>query len=86
MTNVDADAAPAKRGRGRGRPLTWTPDVDAVIRRMSGAGYSDAEIAKQVDRPIRSICHRRRVLGLYANKRIRQILCRMNLRRMLRPT
>lgn len=82
--SVDVDAAPAKRGRGR--PSTWTADVDATIRRMSAAGYSDAEIAKQVGRAVRSICHRRRVLGLYANKRIRQILCRMNLRRMLRPT
>lgn len=82
MTNVDA--APAKRGRGR--PLTWTADVDAVIRRMSNAGHSDAEIAKHLERPVRSICYRRRVLGLYANKRIRQIIFRMNIRRMLRPT
>ena len=82
--SLDVDAAPAKRGRGR--PLTWTADVDATIMRMSGAGYSDAEIAKHVGRPIRSICHRRRTLGLHAHQRIRQILCRMNLRRMLRPT
>lgn len=84
MTNVDVDAD--KPRRGRGRPLTWTADVDATIRRMSNAGHSDTEIAKHLGRAVRSICHRRRTLGLYANKRIRQMMCRMNLRRMLRPT
>lgn len=84
MTNVDADAAPAKRGRGR--PLTWTPDVDAVIRRMSTSGYSDVEIARHISRPVSSVFDRRRALGLEANKGMRRQLCRLNLRRALVPT
>jgi len=77
----NADAAPGKRRRGR--PLSWTADVDAVIQRMSGAGYSDAEIAKHIERPISSVFDRRRALGLHANKGMRRQLCRLNLRRAL---
>ena len=78
------DAARAKRGRGR--PLTWTPDVDAVIREMSVAGHSDVEIAKHIGRPVSSVFGRRRALGLKANKGMRRLLCRLNLRRALAPT
>ena len=82
--SVDADAAPAKRGRGR--PSTWTADVDATIRRMSAAGYSDVEISKHIGRPTSSVFGRRRDLGLEANKGMRRQLCRLNLRRALVPT
>jgi len=79
---VDAD----QPKRGRGRPLSWTPDVDAVIRRMSDAGYSDTEIAKHIERPVSSVFDRRRALGLQSNKGLRRALCRLNLRRALLPT
>lgn len=72
--------------RGRGRPLTWTPDVDAVIRRMSAAGYSDAEIGRHIGRLGDVVSRRRRELGLPRNTRIQSMLCRMNLQRMLAPT
>ena len=84
MTNMDADAAPPKRGRGR--PLSWTPDVDAVIREMSARGHSDVEIGKHIGRPTSSVFDRRRALGLEANKGMRRMLCRLNLRRALAPT
>ena len=82
--DLNVDAAPVKRKRGR--PLSWTPDVDAVIRRMSSAGYSDTEIAKHIGRPVSSVFDRRRTLGLPANKGLRRALCRLNLRRALLPT
>jgi IS30 family transposase len=84
MTSVNADAAPTKRGRGR--PLSWTPDVDATIKRMAIAGYSDAEIAKHLGRNPDVVSRRRRQLGLPRNYAIQRMLCRLNIRRALKPT
>lgn len=81
MTNVDT--APARR---RGRPLSWTPDNDAVIRRMASSGYSDVEIARHLGRLADVVSRRRRELGLPRNTGMRAAICRMNLRRMLVAT
>ena len=80
----NADAAPGKRGRGR--PLSWTADVDATIMRMAKGGYSDAEIAKHISRNADVVSRRRRQLGLPRNLSIQRMLCRLNIRRALKPT
>ena len=79
---MDAD----KPRRGRGRPLSWTPDADATIKRMALAGYSDAEIAKHLNRNPDVVSRRRRQLGLPRNYAIQRMLCRLNVRRALLPT
>ena len=78
------DVAPTKRGRGR--PLSWTPDVDATIKRMSLGGYSDVEIARHINRLPDVVSRRRRQLGLPRNYAIQRMLCRLNVRRALLPS
>lgn len=70
----------------RGRPLSWTPENDATIRRMVAAGYSDAEIGKHLARLADVVSRRRRELGLPRNTGMQAAICMMNLRRMLAAT
>lgn len=72
--------------RGRGRPLSWTADVDATIKRMALAGYSDVEIARHINRLPDVVSRRRRQLGLPRNYAIQRMLCRLNIRRALKPS
>lgn len=49
----------------------WTPEHTATLRRMASAGYSDAEIAKQIGFAAITVFYRRSHLGIGASRRLR---------------
>ena len=52
-----------------GRP--WNADDTATLKRMASAGYSDAEIAKQIGFAAITVFYRRNALGVGAGRRLR---------------
>ena len=51
----------AKKFHGK---RTWSVDDTAQLRRMAGAGASDGEIARDMDRDVKLIGRKRRNLGI----------------------
>jgi hypothetical protein len=63
----------------------WTPDDTATLRRMAGAGYSDADIARHIHRDRPQVTRKRQDMDIRPGVSPAMIaaLARVNMRRRM---